>query len=141
MDIRTLDLQWLRAHVALVGQEPALFNGSILDNVKLGCPDATLKEVRIACAAANALDFIERQPASYGTLLGEGGISLSGGQKQRVAIARALLKDPRVLLLDEATSALDCESENVVQVCNNHAHSSNPPSTPQNAQGREFGEC
>ena len=117
MDIRSLDLQWLRAQVALVGQEPALFNGTILDNLKLGCPDATLEEVRVACAAANAVEFIERQPDKYGTLLGEGGgISLSGGQKQRIAIARALLKDPRVLLLDEATSALDSESEKVVQV-------------------------
>ena len=90
MDIRSLDLQWLRAQVALVGQEPALFNGTILDNLKLGCPDATLEEVRVACAAANAVEFIERQPDKYGTLLGEGGgISLSGGQKQRIAIARA----------------------------------------------------
>ena len=118
MDIRTLNLQWLRAQVALVGQEPTLFNGTILDNVKLGRPDATLKEIIDACSAANAIDFIERLPDAYGTLLGEGGgISLSGGQKQCIAIARALLKDPCLLLLDEATSALDSESEKVVQVC------------------------
>lgn len=116
-DIRTLDLQWLRQKVGLVSQEPALFNGTILDNLRLGKPNATLEEVRAACEIANAVDFVEKQPDQYGTLLGEGGgISLSGGQKQRIAIARAVLKDPRVLLLDEATSALDAESEQLVQV-------------------------
>jgi ATP-binding cassette, subfamily B (MDR/TAP), member 1 len=116
VDIRSLSLQWLRRQVGLVSQEPALFNGTVLENLRLGKPDATMEEVRAACAVANATDFIERQPDAYGTVLGEGGgISLSGGQKQRVAIARAVLKDPRVLLLDEATSALDAESERVVQ--------------------------
>jgi ATP-binding cassette, subfamily B (MDR/TAP), member 1 len=118
VDLRALDLQWLRRQVGLVSQEPALFNGTILDNLQLGKADATMDEVRAACEIANAVEFIERQPDQYGTLLGEGGgISLSGGQKQRIAIARAVLKDPRVLLLDEATSALDAESERLVQVC------------------------
>lgn len=117
VDIRALDIQWLRRRVGLVSQEPALFNGTILENLKLGKHDATVEEVRAACEVANAVEFIERQPDQYGTLLGEGGgISLSGGQKQRLAIARAVLKDPRVLLLDEATSALDAESERLVQV-------------------------
>ena len=117
LDIKCLDLQWLRAQVALVSQDPALFDGTILDNVKLGHPGATLGEVREACAAANAVEFIERQPDQYGTVLGEGGgVQLSGGQRQRIAIARALLKNPRLLLLDEATSALDAESERLVQV-------------------------
>lgn len=117
VNIRSLDIQWLRRQVGLVAQEPALFNGTILENLKLGKPDATLEEIRAACGIANAEDFIEKQPDQYGTLLGEGGgISLSGGQKQRIAIARAVLKDPRVLLLDEATSALDAESERLVQV-------------------------
>jgi ATP-binding cassette, subfamily B (MDR/TAP), member 1 len=117
VNVRGLDIRWLRQQLGLVSQEPALFNGTILENVKLGKPDATIEEVRAACLIANAVEFIERQPDQYGTLLGEGGgISLSGGQKQRIAIARAVLKDPRVLLLDEATSALDAESERLVQV-------------------------
>lgn len=116
VDVRQLSVPWLRAHVGLVAQEPALFNGTILDNIRFGKPDASIEEVRAAAAVANAIEFIERQPDGLGTLLGEGGgISLSGGQKQRIAIARAVLKDPRVLLLDEATSALDAESERLVQ--------------------------
>jgi len=102
--------------IGLVSQEPNLFNGTVIDNVKIGKPDATLAEVEAACEIANAREFIDRQPDGFETLLGEGGgITLSGGQKQRIAIARAVLKDPRVLLLDEATSALDAESERIVQ--------------------------
>ena len=102
--------------MALVGQEPALFNGTIADNVRLGNPDATLAAVKAACEVAHASTFIAKLSNSYETLLGDGGgVSLSGGQKQRIAIARAVLKNPRVLLLDEATSALDAESERVVQ--------------------------
>ena len=117
VNVRSLDIQWLRRQVGLVSQEPALFNGTILENLRYGKHDATLEEIRGACLVANAVEFIERQPDQYSTLLGEGGgFSLSGGQKQRIAIARAVLKDPRVRLLDEATSALDAESERLVQV-------------------------
>lgn len=115
-DLRQLRISWLRSQIALVSQEPVLFNGTVLENLRIGRPDATLEQVQAACAVANAAEFIAKQPDAYETLLGEGGgITLSGGQKQRIAIARAMLKDPRVLLLDEATSALDASSERVVQ--------------------------
>ncbi len=115
IDIRRLALEALRSHIAIVSQQPALFTGSVLDNVRYGRPDASLEEVREACAVANALAFVEAMPAGFDTPLGEDGIGLSGGQRQRIAIARAVLRDPAVLLLDEATSALDAESERAVQ--------------------------
>jgi ATP-binding cassette subfamily B (MDR/TAP) protein 1 len=114
-DLRSYNLGWLRRHVGLVSQEPLLFSGSIIDNIRFGSPNATLEQVQAAARAANAHDFISALPDGYDTAVGERGIQLSGGQKQRVAIARAVVKDPRVLLLDEATSALDAASEQVVQ--------------------------
>jgi ATP-binding cassette, subfamily B (MDR/TAP), member 1 len=115
VDLRQLNLKWLRSYVGLVSQEPVLFNMTVADNIRYGNPGATLEAAVAAAKAANADGFISALPEGYHTRLGEGAIQLSGGQKQRVAIARALLKDPRVLLLDEATSALDAESERVVQ--------------------------
>lgn len=114
-DIRTLQLKWLRQQLALVNQEPTLFNVSIRDNIMYGRDNATEAEVVEAAKAANAHTFVSALPEGYDTIVGERGVQLSGGQKQRIAIARAVLKDPRVLLLDEATSALDAESEAVVQ--------------------------
>ncbi len=114
-DLRTLDPDGLRRHVAIVSQEPILFATSIGDNLRYGRRDATDAEVRAAAAAANAAAFIEAFPEGYDTLVGERGVRLSGGQKQRIAIARALLADPRLLILDEATSALDAENEAQVQ--------------------------
>ncbi|GLE06650.1 hypothetical protein PINS_up016044 [Pythium insidiosum] len=116
-DLRTLNVQWLRAQIGLVGQEPVLFSGTIADNIAYGVTDreVTPAEIEKAAAMANAHDFITRFPEGYATQVGAKGEQLSGGQKQRIAIARAILKDPKVLLLDEATSALDSESEKVVQ--------------------------
>lgn len=112
---KELDLDWLRAQVGAVAQEPVLFATSIRDNIRYGRLAATDAEVEAAARAANAHDFISAFPQGYDTMVGERGVRLSGGQKQRVAIARALLKDPPVLVLDEATSALDAESEHLVQ--------------------------
>jgi ATP-binding cassette subfamily B protein len=105
----------LRRCFALVSQTPALFFGSIEDNLRYGNPTATSAEVREAAKIAYAHDFIEAMPNGYQTHLGDGGLGLSGGQRQRLAIARALLVDAPVLLLDEATSALDAQSEHLIQ--------------------------
>ncbi|KAJ4960024.1 hypothetical protein NE237_019934 [Protea cynaroides] len=115
VDIRTLQLKWLRDQIGLVNQEPALFATTILENILYGKPDATIVEVETAASAANAHSFITLLPNGYNTQVGERGVQLSGGQKQRIAIARAMLKNPKVLLLDEATSALDAGSESIVQ--------------------------
>ncbi|KAG1679148.1 hypothetical protein FOA52_000503 [Chlamydomonas sp. UWO 241] len=115
INLRTLDMHWLRAQMGLVSQEPTLFATTIYENIAMGKPGATEDEIIEAAKSANAHNFITRLPLQYHTHVGERGLSLSGGQKQRVAIARAILKNPRVLLLDEATSALDTESERIVQ--------------------------
>ncbi|KAF8651334.1 hypothetical protein HU200_063590 [Digitaria exilis] len=115
VDIKTLQLRWLRDQIGLVNQEPALFATTILENILYGKPDATIAEVEAAATASNAHSFISLLPNGYNTTVGERGIQLSGGQKQRIAIARAMLKNPKILLLDEATSALDADSESIVQ--------------------------
>ncbi|CAI8891965.1 ABC transporter transmembrane domain-containing protein [Pseudomonas sp. IT-P4] len=110
-----LDPLDLRRCFALVSQTPALFFGSIEENIRYGNPQATLAEVQEAAKIAYAHDFIEGMPNGYQTHLGDGGLGLSGGQRQRLAIARALLVDAPILLLDEATSALDAQSEHLIQ--------------------------
>jgi ATP-binding cassette subfamily B protein len=109
------DPQAIRRRIALVPQEPVIFAASVLENVRYARPEAGLDEVRAACKAAWADEFVQRLPQGYDTDLGERGVKLSGGQRQRIAIARAILADRPVLLLDEATSALDAESERMVQ--------------------------
>ena len=115
IDIRRADPHLVRERIALVPQDPVIFAASVLENVRYGRPQATQAEVRAACEAAHAVEFIERLPEGYGSFLGERGVRLSGGQRQRLAIARAILVDRPILLLDEATSALDAESERAVQ--------------------------
>ena len=115
VDVRDYSLLWLREQMALVGQEPVLFDVSIADNIRYGNPKASIHQVVEAAKDANAHEFIVSFPDGYNTKVGARGCKLSGGQKQRVAIARALIRDPSILLLDEATSALDNESERIVQ--------------------------
>ena len=110
VDTADLSLDALRRCFSLVPQNPALFHGTVADNIRYARPDASQQDVEQAAKVAHAHDLIQSLPKGYGTLLGDAGLGLSGGQKQRLAIARALLADAPVLLLDEATSALDAES-------------------------------
>lgn len=115
LDTAELSLVSLRRCFALVPQNPALFHGTVADNIRYARPDAGQAAVEQAARIAHADEFIRHLPQGYDTRLGDAGLGLSGGQKQRLAIARALLADAPVLLLDEATSALDAESENLIQ--------------------------
>jgi ATP-binding cassette subfamily B (MDR/TAP) protein 1 len=131
IDVKDMNVRSMRKHIALVSQEPTLYDGTIGWNIALGAAglgageaedvddDAiekvTEQQMRKAARQANILRFIESMPDGFDTLVGNRGTALSGGQKQRIAIARALIRDPKILLLDEATSALDSESEQVVQ--------------------------
>lgn len=122
-NIQTLNINWLRSQVSLVGQEPTLFNTTIFENITFGLEekDALAQSAKLqalveaAAIKANAHDFISSLPRGYQTLVGEKGTQLSGGQRQRICIARALIKNPQILLLDEATSALDVGAERLVQ--------------------------
>jgi len=116
-EISSLNINDYRSHIALVSQEPTLYQGTVAENILLGADrqDVPQSEIEHACREANIYDFIMSLPEGFNTVVGSKGSMLSGGQKQRIAIARALLRDPKILLLDEATSALDSESEHVVQ--------------------------
>ena len=114
VDVTTMDPSFLRAKIATVPQEPALFSVSMHENIAYGMPDVTREEVEAAAKLSNAYDFIKMMPEGFDTVVGSRGITLSGGQRQRVAIARALLRKPELLILDEATSALDTVNEGAV---------------------------
>ncbi len=114
-DLTSVRLRDYRSQLGVVLQDNFLFDGTIADNIRYGCPDATLDEIVRVSRIAHADEFIDRFEKRYDTVVGERGVKLSGGQRQRVAIARAILADPRILVLDEATSSLDSESEALIQ--------------------------
>ena len=115
LPIDQMNLHDLRNRMAIVPQEPVIFSGTVIENIRYGRPDASLEEVHAAADAAYAQEFISELPEGFDTYLGDRGVRLSGGQRQRIAIARAILKNAPLLLLDEATSALDAQSEKMVQ--------------------------
>ncbi|MBC8009978.1 MAG: ATP-binding cassette domain-containing protein, partial [Burkholderiales bacterium] len=115
INIGDVSIESLRRQIGIVLQDNVLFSGTLEDNIKYGRPDATREQILDAARAANAIEFIDKLPDGFSTVVGERGSKLSGGQRQRVAIARAILKDPRILIFDEATSALDTQSERLIQ--------------------------
>lgn len=115
VDVRNLDLSYLRKNIGVVTQESYLFNGTIADNLLYAKPDATRSQLIAACKKAHIYDFIKAQKDGFDTEVGNRGLKLSGGEKQRLSIARVLLKDPALLIFDEATSALDSISEQKIQ--------------------------
>ncbi len=115
VDVRQLELEFLREHVGIVSQETYLFNGTIRENLLYARPDATEEQLIEACKKANIYDFVQRQELGLDTMVGNRGLKLSGGEKQRISIARVLLKDPTVFIFDEATASLDSISESKIQ--------------------------
>lgn len=115
VDVRKIKLKSLRNNIGMVQQDVYLFSGTVLENIKYGCPDASYEDIVHAAKSANAHDFIMSLPDGYNTDIGQRGVKLSGGQKQRLSIARVFLKNPAILIFDEATSSLDNESEKLVQ--------------------------
>ncbi len=115
-DVRGVDLDDLRAQIAVVDDDPFLFSATVRDNIAYARPDATDEQVEDAARRAQALSFIERLPDGFATMVGERGLTLSGGQRQRIAIARALLAEPRILVLDDATSSVDASTEQQIKL-------------------------
>ena len=115
VDVRRLETGHYRRQIGMVLQDPYLFHGTVLENIRYGLPEASLEATIAAAKAANAHDFVCKLPHGYDTVVGERGHTLSGGERQRVSIARAILHDPRILILDEATSSVDTETEREIQ--------------------------
>jgi len=114
MDVREIKQQSLRQHISYVLQENVLFHGPLWQNIAYGKPEATQKEIERAAELANAMEFIEKLPQGFDTIVGERGMTLSGGQRQRIGIARAIIRNTPILMLDEPTSGLDAASEKLV---------------------------
>ncbi|CAF0915139.1 unnamed protein product [Adineta steineri] len=129
VDIRKLNIQWLRSRLGVVSQEPVLFDLTIAENISYGLENIPMDEIILAARKANIHQFIQQLPQGYETKVGVKGSFLSGGEKQRIAIARVLIRRPKILLLDEATSAMDPYNEHVVQVTLDQAQTEDPSRT------------
>ncbi|CAF5016201.1 unnamed protein product, partial [Rotaria sp. Silwood1] len=129
IDIRKLNIHWVRSHFGLVSQEPILFDLTIAENIAYGLENVPIEDIINAARKANIHQFIQKLPQGYETKVGRKGSFLSGGEKQRIAIARTLLRQPKVLLLDEATSAMDSHNEQIVQEALEKAQREDPSRT------------
>ncbi|CAF4733498.1 unnamed protein product [Rotaria sp. Silwood1] len=129
LDIRQLNIDWIRFHVGLVNQEPILFDLAIAENVVYGLENIPMKDIISAASKANIHDFIEQVPQGYETKVGTKGSFLTGDEKQSIATARALLCQPKILFLDETTSAMDSYNEQMVQQALNKVQAEEPSQT------------